>query len=238
MKIIVLQHIASETPGYLKDLMIEDGIDITTVELDEEEKIPNNLRAFDGMICMGGPMDTWMEKDYPWLVEEKKKIKEFVVELEKPFLGFCLGCQLLGEVVGGQVVQSSPPEIGILDIQMAEESKHDHLFSEFPNSIKALQWHSYEVAGLEQNSNVTLLGSSPLTKYQIFKYKNHAYGIQFHIEIKDDTVSNWGCIPEYKNALEESLGKGALNKFEITAAQNMKDMNNLATILYKKFSDI
>ena len=36
MKIIVLQHIASETPGYIKDLMIEDGIDITTVELDEE----------------------------------------------------------------------------------------------------------------------------------------------------------------------------------------------------------
>ncbi len=41
-------------------------------------------------------MDTWMEKDYPWLINEKKKIKEFVVELEKPYLGFCLGCQLVG----------------------------------------------------------------------------------------------------------------------------------------------
>jgi GMP synthase-like glutamine amidotransferase len=183
-------------------------------------------------------MDTWMEKDYPWLVEEKKKIKEFVVELEKPFLGFCLGCQLLGEVVGGKVVKSSPPEIGILDIQMGEEKKKDHLFSRFPNSIKALQWHSYEVAGLERNNDVTLLGSSPLTKYQIFKYKDHAYGIQFHIEIKDNTVRNWGCVPEYKNALEESLGKGALSKFETIAAQNMKDMNNLATILYKNFLDI
>jgi len=38
--------------------------------------------------------------------------------------------------------------------------------------------------------------------------------------------------------LEESLGKGALNKFETIAAQNMKDMNNLATILYKNFLKI
>jgi GMP synthase-like glutamine amidotransferase len=238
MKIIVLQHIACETPGYIKDLMIKDGLDLTTIELDEGETIPDDIKQFDGMFCMGGPMDTWMEKDYPWLDEEKKKIKEFVVELEKPFLGFCLGCQLLGAVVGGPVVKSSPPEIGILDIQMGEEKKKDHLFSRFPNSIKALQWHSYEVAGLERNNDVTLLGSSPLTKYQIFKYKDHAYGIQFHIEIKDNTVRNWGCVPEYKNALEESLGKGALSKFETIAAQNMKDMNKLATSLYQKFSQL
>jgi len=238
MKIIVLQHIACETPGYIKDLMIKDGFDLTTIELDEGETIPDDIKQFDGMLCMGGPMDTWMEKDYPWLIQEKKKIKEFVVELEKPFLGFCLGCQLLGEVVGGQVVQSIPPEIGILDIQMEEGRKYDKLFSQFPNSIKALQWHSYEVAGLEQNNNVTLLGFSPLTKYQIFKYKNHAYGIQFHIEIKDNTVSDWGCVPEYKNALEESLGEGALDIFNQKAKDNMHDMNNLATILHNNFSEL
>ena len=69
--------------------------------------------------------------------------------------------------------------------------------------IKALQWHSYEVQDLETNNNVTLLGSSLTTKYQIFKYKNHAYGIQFHIEIKNNTVSQWGCVPEYEKALED-----------------------------------
>ena len=238
MKIIILQHIAIETPGYIKDLMIKDGVELTTIQLDEGDNIPNDLNSFDAMFCMGGPMDTWMETDYPWLIEEKKKIKEFVVDLEKPFLGFCLGCQLLGEVVGGQVIESSPPEIGILDIHMREENKNDLLFSQFPSSIKALQWHSYEVVGLEENRNVTLLGSSPSTKYQIFKYKNHAYGIQFHIEIKDNTVNDWGCVPEYKNALEESLGKGALDKFKMIAADNMKDMNSNASILYRNFCKI
>ena len=187
---------------------------------------------------MGGPMDTWMEKDYPWLIEEKNKIKEFVVDLEKPYLGFCLGCQLLGEVLGGNVVKSTPPEIGILDISMSKHSSSDHLFGEFNSSIKALQWHSYEVRDLEMNKDVTILGSSPTTKYQIFKYKNHAYGIQFHIEIKDNTVSQWGCVPEYEKALEDSLGKGALTKFDQKAQENMKLMNFNAENLYNNFKKI
>ena len=236
--IIILQHISIETPGYILDLMDQDNFNLTTIELDQGEKIPSNLNQFDGMFCMGGPMDTWMEKEYPWLIEEKNKIKEFVVNLEKPYLGFCLGCQLLGEILGGNVVKSMPPEIGILDILMNSSFSNDHLFGEFNPSFKALQWHSYEVQGLENNNNVTLLGSSPTTKYQIFKYKNHAYGIQFHIEIKDNTVSQWGCVPEYEKALEDSLGEGALEKFDQKAQDNMKTMNFNAEKLYNNFKKI
>ena len=179
-----------------------------------------------------------MEEDYPWLIEEKNKIKEFVVDLEKPYLGFCLGCQLLGEVLGGEVVKSKPPEIGILDIKMNPSSSNDYLFREFSSTIKALQWHSYEVQNLESNNKVTLLASSPTTKYQIFKYKNHAYGIQFHIEIKNNTVSQWACVPEYETALEDSLGKGALQNFDKVAQENMSDMNFNAENLYNNFKKL
>ena len=95
MNIIVLQHIKIEDPGYIKDLMLSDGFNLTTIELDEGEKIPEDLSKFDGMFCMGGPMDTYMEKEYPWLIEEKKKIKEFVVDLRKPYLGFLLGLPVI-----------------------------------------------------------------------------------------------------------------------------------------------
>ena len=237
-KIIILQHIDIETPGYILDLMKKDNLNLTTIQLDEGEKIPNNIEEFDGMFCMGGPMDTWMEEEFPWLIEEKNKIKQFVVELQKPYLGFCLGCQLLGEVLGGDVVKSKPPEIGILDINMDQASSNDILFGEFKSTIKALQWHSYEVQNLESNHDITLLGSSPTTKYQIFKYKNHAYGIQFHIEIKSNTVSQWGCVPEYENALEDSMGKGALKKFDKVAQENMSAMNNNAESLYNNFKKI
>ena len=238
MNIIVLQHIKIEDPGYIKDLMLEDGFKLTTIELDEGEKIPKNLNEFDGMFCMGGPMDTYMDKDYPWLIEEKKRIKEFVKELKKPYLGFCLGCQLLGEVIGGKVVRSNPAEIGIMDINFTKEKASDKLFSEFPDKIKSLQWHSFEVKEIEDNNEVTLLASSPITKYQIFKYQNHAYGIQFHIEIKDTTVNEWGCVPEYKKALEDQLGEGALEKFDHSAKENMKVMNNYSKILYNNFKKI
>jgi GMP synthase-like glutamine amidotransferase len=237
MEILVLQHINIEDPGYIKDLMIKDGVNITTIELDEGEKIPNNLNFFDGMLCMGGPMDTWMEKDFPWLIEEKKKIKEFVVELNKPYLGFCLGCQLLGEAIGGKVVKTNNPEIGMLDVNFLDEKKKDILFADFPEKITSLQWHSYEVQELEKNKDVTLIASSKETKYQIFRYKNNAYGIQFHIEIKDTTVNDWGCVPEYKSALENQLGQGALEKFDKEAKENMINMNNYSKILYMKFKN-
>ena len=239
MNIIVLQHIKIEDPGYIKDLMLADGFNITTIELDEGEKIPTDLSNFDAMFCMGGPMDTWMEEKYPWLIDEKKAIKEFVVSLRKPYLGFCLGCQLLGEIIGGKVVKSKNPEIGMLNINFSKNKKNDPLFYKFPEEITSLQWHSYEVQGLEENNDVTHLASSPETKYQIFKYKDHAYGIQFHIEVKDTTVNEWGCVPEYKSALEKQLGQGALEKFDNQAQINMKNMNNYSYILYSKFkSDI
>ena len=237
MEILVLQHINIEDPGYIKDLMIKDGVNITTIELDEGEKIPDNLNFFDGMLCMGGPMDTWMEKDFPWLIEEKKKIKEFVVELNKPYLGFCLGCQLLGEAIGGKVVKTNNPEIGMLDVNFLDEKKKDVLFEDFPEISRSLQWHSYEVQELEKNKDVTLIASSKETKYQIFRYKNNAYGIQFHIEIKDTTVNDWGCVPEYKSALENQLGQGALEKFDKDAKENMTNMNNYSKILYTKFKN-
>ena len=238
MEILVLQHINIEDPGYIKDLMLLDEVKLTTIELDEGEKIPNDLRKFDAMFCMGGPMDTWMEDKYPWLIDENKKIKEFVVNLKKPYLGFCLGCQLLGEVIGGKVVKSKKPEIGMLNINFSKEKDEDLLFSTFPNKVKALQWHSYEVINLENNKDITLLASSNITKYQIFKYKNHAYGIQFHIEVKDTTVNDWGCVIEYKTALEEQLGVGALEKFDREAKSNMSEMNNCSKILYSNFKKI
>ena len=67
------------------------------------------------MISLGGPMDTWMVKQFPWIVKEKNAIKEFVINLEKPFIGICLGCQLLGEVLGGRIQKSKFSELGFFN---------------------------------------------------------------------------------------------------------------------------
>ena len=73
MKFLVLQHINIEHPGIFLKFMKEDNISIDTIELDENEKIPD-LDKYDAMIVMGGPMDTWQEETYPWLKAEKETI--------------------------------------------------------------------------------------------------------------------------------------------------------------------
>ena len=155
-------------------------------------------------------------------------------------MGLCLGCQLLGEVIGGKVVRTINPEIKNVKYKFFSKIKIMILYFQiFQKKLLLLQWHSYEVQGLEDNKHVTLLASSPETKYQIFKYQNHAYGIQFHIEVKKTTVNEWGCVPEYKSALEKALGPNALQKFDSEAQINMEKMNNYSKILYSKFkSDI
>ena len=238
MKIISLQHIAIEDPGTFKDFLLADGHELTTIQLDEGENIPSNLDEFDAMLCMGGPMDTFMEDEFNWLVGEKKAIGEYVLNLKKPFLGFCLGCQLLGEVLGGKVVQSNPPEIGVLDIDVSDQAITDPVFNFLPSKIKALQWHSYEVQGLESNPNINIIGSSPTTKYQIFGYNNHAYGIQFHLEIRKSTVDDWAAVPEYKNALEQSLGQEALPHMKKEVNEEIDNMMTQCNQLYQNFISI
>ena len=91
MEAIILQHIKIEDPGYIKDLMLADGWKLTTIELDEGEKIPKNLNQFDAMLCMGGPMDTWMEDKYPWLIDEKKKNNRICYKFKKTIFRFLSG---------------------------------------------------------------------------------------------------------------------------------------------------
>ena len=153
-------------------------------------------------------------------------------------MGFCLGCQLLGEVLGGKVVESIPPEIGVLDIDIDTNAKDDHVFNFLPKKIKALQWHSYEVIGLDNNSKIQVIGTSPSTKYQIFGYENYAYGIQFHLEIRKSTVDDWAKVPEYKNALEKSLGADALPQMKEMVDKEIDTMMRQCNQMYKNFVNI
>ena len=231
MKFLVLQHIPIEHPGIFRDFMMRDNIEIHTVELDEGEPIPD-LKSYDAMIVMGGPMDTWQEEEYSWLRPEKESIYEFTCIQKKPYLGLCLGAQLLGEVIGGEVKKMEIPEIGALTIDI---SNHETIFKNMPNKIKVLQWHSYEVSNLPKEAN--LLASSNECLVQAFSF-NKAFGLQFHVEQTENTVPQWSCVPEYKFALEETLGEGALEKFEKDINYNLIDFNKKAEQIYNNFLQV
>ena len=236
-KVIVFQHVHYEDLEKIEEYLLKKDLVIKKIKLYESQDIPKDLSQFSLMISLGGPMDTWMVKQFPWIVKEKNAIKEFVINLEKPFIGICLGCQLLGEVLGGKIQKSKFSEIGFFNLIAKETMNNDRNLSFFPKKVPVFQWHSYEVSELN-NSEVTILGSSDITKFQIFKYKNHAYGIQFHMEVDENTIIKWSKVPELKNALEKYLGKNSIDELDILLRNNIQEMNNNTKKLYENFKNL
>ena len=62
--------------------------------------------------------------------------------------------------------------------------------------------------------------------------------MKVHIEIKNSTVNEWGCVPETKKAEEDQLGQGALDKFDHAAKNKMRALNNDSTLLNDNFKKL
>lgn len=229
MRVLVFQHLAVEHPGIFRDFLRSDGITWDTFELDAGEKIPD-LEPYDLMMVMGGPQDTWQEDQYPWLVAEKAAIRKFVVEMQRPYFGICLGHQLLAAAIGGTVALGASPEVGILTVEKTEAGKHDALMSALPDPMTVLQWHGAEVQSLPEET--IILARSNICGVQAFRYREHAYGIQYHVEITATTVADWAAIPEYKAALEKTLGTSALPSLDAGVAARLPAFNSDAATIY------
>lgn len=229
MHILVLQHARIEHPGIFRSFLTRDGHTWDAIELDEGEALPS-LDGYDALWVMGGPMDVWQEDELPWLRDEKAIIREAVMERNMPYLGLCLGHQLLAEALGGTVGVSKIPEIGVMGVDIAEGHA---LFEGLPKSLECLQWHSAEVTELPDGAEV--LASSPACAVQAMAWKDHAYALQFHMEIEPDTVANWSEIPEYAGALDRAMGEGAVTRLEASCAERMDTFNAEAEQFYNNW---
>ena len=229
MKILVYQHHIAEHPGSFREFMKEDGHEWVPVQLDEGEKSPP-LDGFDALWVMGGPMDVWEEEEHPWLVEEKKLIKEAVEERGMSFLGLCLGHQLLAEALGGKCGPSKTPEIGVLPVQLTEEGADGIIFDGLPETFNALQWHSAEVQ--QMPAGAKCLATTPECIVQAMSWGPRAYSMQFHMEVEADTFDNWSIIPAYANALEKAIGQDGAAKMKSDCDSQMADFKNHAERVY------
>jgi glutamine amidotransferase class I len=78
------------------------------------------------MVVMGGPQDVWQEDQYPWFREEKTAIRKFVLDMQRPYLGICLGYQSLADATGGHVGRAKSPEVGVRNRQWLRRAKAVH----------------------------------------------------------------------------------------------------------------
>lgn len=235
MKILVLQHVDVEHPGIFRDFFKADRLIWDTVELDGGQSIPD-VAGYDLMVVMGGPQDVWQEKEFPWLIAEKAAIRKFVVDLGRPFLGICLGHQLLASAIGGEVGLAKTPEVGILKIEMTPEGKSDPVFRNVANPMTVLQWHGAEVLAVPEGAEI--LARSESCAVQAFRYGKRAYGMQFHVEITGQTVADWAAIPIYARALEKALGSGAVERLADEVATKLPAFNQNAKTIYDNFKGV
>ncbi len=141
------------------------------------EKLPKP-EDYDWLIIMGGPMNIYEEKRYPWFVNEKKFIAK-AIESEKIVLGICLGGQLIADVLGGKVHINACREIGWYPVFLTKEAKESRIFSRLPDKFTTYFWHedTFEIP-----EGCKRMAESEGCRNQAFEYNGKVIGMQFHLE--------------------------------------------------------
>lgn len=187
MTFLVIKHIDIEGPGSLGDFLRQKDIRWDTVELGNGGHLPKSPKGYDAVVALGGPMNVYEEDKYPFLAEEDVFIKE-CLRLKIPYLGLCLGSQLLAKAAGAKVVRSPVKEIGWYYINLTDEGKEDLLFKGFLPSVPVFHWHS-DMFNIPQEG--VLLATASGCPHQALKVGVNAYGLQFHIEITGSNIEEW-----------------------------------------------
>ncbi|MEB8387344.1 type 1 glutamine amidotransferase [Rhodobacteraceae bacterium KMM 6894] len=202
MRLLILQHTQGEHPAAFTGQIALAGDTATTVHLYKGEVIPD-LALFDAMLVLGGPMDVWEEDAHPWLRAEKRAIANWV-SAKRPYLGVCLGHQLLVEAMGGHCAKMAVPEVGVFPVDLTDAGRAAPIFDGLPGPLPVMQWHGVEAQVLPPDT--TLLASNAACHAQAIRVGPRSWGVQFHPEIDEGLLGFWMGDPANRAAAIEWLG--------------------------------
>ena len=198
-KILVFQHVPYEPLGTLDPLLRDAGFRIRYVNFGREPKSRPRLDRYEALIVLGGPMNSDQIDTYPNLITEVEVIRE-AVDRDMSVLGICLGAQLLAKALGGAVSRNAVREIGWHDVELTDAGISDPVLSTFARRQEVFQWHE---DGITLPPGAVHLAASDASPVQAFRYGEHAYGFQFHLEASRPLIERWLTVPDHEAVLAE-----------------------------------
>ena len=229
-KATCFQHIDCEGPGTLLNVFQSQNIEVEILKIYQGDTLPEN--PGDALVVLGGPMGVYEEKEYPWMTQELKMIREFLKK-GRPVLGICQGSQMLAYAAGGGVFRGPGPEVGWYPIQLTPEGQSDPLFQGIPTEVNAFHWHG-DTFTLPVNS-ARLAGSQAYLN-QIFKVGQNAYGFQCHLEVTEAMVKSW--MAAYAKDLTPQGGSLRPEPIENHLTENTDYLKRIAEKVFTRFADL
>jgi len=228
-RVLALQQIWDDPPGVLGTIMEAYDIACDVVKV-EEAPIPD-LSGYDALIVLGGPQNADEDDIHPYLTEEKRLLRHAIAQ-DIPYLGMCLGGQLLARALDAPVTRHHYAEIGFFEVQLTEEGKRDPLFDGLPGYQQVLQWHE-DTFGIPDGA--VRLATSEGAENQAFRFGRRAYGLQYHIELTPSMLDTWLHYPEYKQELVRIAGPDAPDRIEQERARRYPIYREHTRIVFENF---
>ncbi len=187
-KVIILQHVASENAGTILGFLKNKRIPFQQVNLYAKKfKFPDIDKAH-ALIVMGGPMNVYEEDKFSFLKSENTYIQEAILR-GVPYLGVCLGSQLLAKAMGAKVYKAKKEEIGWDVVELTSRAKEDPFFKGYrSHKLKVLQWHG-DTFDLPRGA--VHLAANKDVPHQAYCVAGLFYGLQFHIEVNRPMLETW-----------------------------------------------
>ncbi|GAK71331.1 putative glutamine amidotransferase [Agrobacterium rubi TR3 = NBRC 13261] len=182
-RILIVLHQERSTPGRVGQMLVEKGyrLDIRRPPLGDE--LPTTLSAHRGAVIFGGPMsandpDAFIQTEIDWL---KVPLTE-----NKPFLGICLGAQMLSKHLGAKVVADSDGRVEIGWYPLHATEKGRLLLPRWPQMV-----YHFHREGFELPHGAELLATGDAYPNQAYRYGQNAWGLQFHAELTRAMMQSW-----------------------------------------------
>lgn len=184
MRVLAFRHSPWEDLGLIRSCLDAHYIACECADLYDARAGKTSATDADALILMGGSMSA--NDDLAFLHREIEQVRA-AVRLGKPVLGICLGAQLIAKALGANVYPNATKEIGWAPVTFTDAARNDPLFRDFKSEV-VFHWHG-ETFDLPQGAE--LLTSSAACRHQAFRLGDHVYGLQFHLEVTPEMISQW-----------------------------------------------